>query len=153
MGGILLKKDYHSMPILFKPTYLNITPSSLSLGPYAKVNGSTIVNSKAAPDFWTGSHINLLPGNYTATFYLSSNNVSAQHSGLISLDVTVGSNVTVINSTEVYTNSFTSQNEIVSFSLNFTTATIATGVQLRGMFPTGLSQLTLYAISLEQTSG
>lgn len=152
MGGILLKKDYHGMPVLFKPTNINITASSLSLGPYAKVNGSTIVNSRAANDSWYGPYINLLPGNYTATFYLSSNNVSAQHSDLISLEVAVGSNVTVINSTEVYTNNFTSQNEIIKFSLNFTSAIITTGVQLRGMFPTGLSQVTLYNISIEQTS-
>ena len=128
----------------------------LALRPFfwdAKVNGSTIVNSNTASDFWSGPYINLLPGNYTATFYLSSNNVSAQHSGLVSLEVAIGSNATVINSTEVYTNNFTSPNEIVTFSLNFTSSIITTGVQLRGMFPTGISQLTLYAISLEQTSG
>ena len=152
IGGILLKENYHGMPVLFKPTNLNITPSSLPLGPYATANGSKIVNSNTAYDFWSGPYINLSPGNYTATFYLSSNNVSAQHSGLLSLDVAIGSNATVINSTEVYTNNFTSPNEIVTFSLNFTSSIITTEVQLRGMFPTGLSQVTLYNISLVQNS-
>lgn len=152
MGGILLKENYHGMPVLFKPTNLNITPSSLLLGPYAKVNASTLVNTNTAYDFWFGPYINLLPGNYTATFYLSASNVSAKHIALLSLDVAVGSNVTVINSTEVYTNNFTSQNEIIAFSLNFTSARITTGVQLRGMFPTGVSQLTLYSIAIQQTS-
>ena len=65
---------------------------------------------------------------------------------------TIGSNATVINSTEVYTNNFTSPNEIVTFSLSFTSSIITTEVQLRGMFPTGLSQVTLYNISLVQNS-
>lgn len=152
MGGILLKRDYHDLPVLFKPTDFNLTPSSLSLGPYASANGSTIIDSKAAYDFWYGPYITLLPGNYSATFYLSSSNISSTHNRLLSLDVAVGPNSTILNATSVYSNMFTSSGNVVAISFNFTSNIITSDLQLRGMFPSGLSQLTLYNISLKQIS-
>ena len=88
-------------------------------------------------------------GKYS-TFYLSSSNISTQRINLINLEVTDGPNSIVLNSTEVYTTDFVSPGSMVAFSLDFTTKVIITGLQLRGMLPSGFSQLTLYSISIKQ---
>lgn len=152
MGGVLLKENYNGSPILYRPTDLNFSLASLSLGPGATINGSNLVDSTAGYDFWFGPYINILPGNYTATFYLSSSKISAENISLINLDVAVGPNATILNSTEVNTSSFITSNSVVAFSLDFSTKLITTDLQLRGMFPTGFSQITLYKISLIQNS-
>jgi len=92
MDAVLLRQGYRGSPILFKPLNLNFNLSSLSLRPYTSVYGSTIIDSKASSDFWYGPVINIPPGNYPVTFYLSSSSISSGHNPLLNLDVEFGSN-------------------------------------------------------------
>ena len=152
-GAVLAIQGYAGAPEIYVPTDLNFTGSEMTpFSGIGQVNGSTIQGSGPGYSIWYGPYVTLPPGQYRCTFKLSSNETSSGSEGLVRLEVSENSGSTVLNSTVVTAQNFSGPGVITSFELTFDLGNVTSGVEFRGMFPTGIATITLTSVLVRQTS-
>ena len=149
-GALLLERGYAGRVVLFQPTVYSYTGSQLV--PYAAtVVGTTIVGGAAAGWMWYGPYVQLLPGNYTVNFTLSSNRTAPVGSSTITLDVESSGVPGSYAAQTIHLGNFTDPEVPMQFELRFTLPTITSDVEFRGVSPTGVATLTLWGITVTST--
>ncbi len=149
MGAILLERGYTGLPILFAPLDFSIGITSFYIPNNSElVNNSTILGLKGGQSMWFGPYINLPPGKYSVTYYISSSNASKSTQNAISIDTVYGN--TILASQNISINQFQDNNSIKSFTLFFQLNDYEGNIQFRGMNYNGNSDLTFYGVTILQ---
>jgi uncharacterized membrane protein len=124
-GVILLKRGYDGDVLLSKKVVYVYNYRNLSLWYGSQIYDHTSVSvnvlmhrlNDSIGTFWFGPYSSLLPGNYTATFRLKAENVTAEH--LLSLRVTRKLGSVVLASYEVNGSDFEREGFWQNFTLSF----------------------------------
>ena len=150
-GALFLSEGYQGAPRLFEPVNVTLPPSELTPFGGLTVRNGTISGSGPAYSLWYGPFLTLYPGRYTAIFDLSSNTTGSTASA-ITIDVTSANGAHLLAGATLSPSNFTAADTSTQFSLSFNLTGLTTSVELRGMFPTGVAQITLEGIHLQQLS-
>ena len=81
---------------------------------------------------------------------MASNLTSPALSRAITLDVTTGAGSKELVRSDVTLGDFRANGQVTTFLLNFHLSNVTTGVEFRGMFPSGAAQITLIGIQAVQ---
>jgi hypothetical protein len=150
-GAILLQRGY-SGPALFVPLDTNFTATTLTPYGGTSIVGSTFTRSTAGFSMWYGPYDTLYPGNYTATYVLSTNTTAVGSQALLTLDIVSNGGSTLYNSLTLNESAFAEANRPTTFTVGFQLSQVVTGMQFRGMNATGSANLTMYGVTIEQQS-
>jgi uncharacterized membrane protein len=151
-GAILTEKGYSGPPALYVPLATNYTATTLTGYGGTQVVGTSFVSDAAAFSMWYGPYSTLYPGNYSAMYVLASNTTSNASAPVITLDVVSDGGSTVYRSETLNESEFARPNAPTAFVLDFHIDQMVTGVQFRGMFPTGAAQVTMFGVTVQQLS-
>jgi len=124
-GVILLKRGYRGEILIFEETISVYNHENLTLRYGSRTHdptstsGTVLVHQPSDPlgCFWFGPYVNLLPGNYTATFRLKVENITTGH--LLTLRVTRKLGTVVLASLEVKGSDFERKMSWQNFTLSF----------------------------------
>lgn len=150
-GALLLGRGYTGSPELFEPTNQTYNAYMLTAFSSSTVENGRIVGSAHAYSVWYGPFATLYPGNYTTTFFLSSSRTGNSSAQLVTIDVTATQGSVTLATEPLYASNFTAVNTTQAFVLHFHLANVTTGIELRGMYPTGEATISLTAVTLNQT--
>ena len=100
-------------------------------------------------DAGPGLYVQLLPGNYTVSFTLSSNRTSPADVRTITLDVEASG--VIYGEQPIALGNFSAPDTATQFELRFALPSITSDVEFRGVSPTGESTLTLSEIWVTST--
>jgi uncharacterized membrane protein len=152
-GAIMLERGFHGPPLLYEP--VNTTYLGTDLSPYqgvGKAVGSTIVGSGPGFSLWFGPYTTLLPGSYSCTFLLESNETTSSTKTLLTIDVTAGAGSAVVATEAISALDFSAPSIATALTLQFSLQNVTLGMEFRGMYPTGLATITLEQVRIVQTS-
>jgi uncharacterized membrane protein len=140
-GALYLQRGYSGAPELYHP--LNEDFPGTSLTPFLAVpNGTELTGSGPGYSLWYGPFLTLYPGNYSCQFTLTSNTTLPSLGMALTIDVTAANGAALLATESVYPANFTAANQATVFELNFHLSQVATQVELRGMYPTGVAQVS-----------
>jgi uncharacterized membrane protein len=151
-GAILTERGYSGPPTLYLPYFENLTATSLVAYGGTSTVGTSFVRSTAGFSMWYGPYATLYPGNYSATYTLATNTTSNGPQPLLTLDVISNGGSRSYAETALDESAFARANEPTAFTLDFHLAQTVSGLEFRGMFPTGAASLTLFGVTVQQLS-
>jgi uncharacterized membrane protein len=152
-GAILLEQGFSGPLRLYAPSDTNYTGSQLFPYPsIGKVVGKTIAGSGPGPVLWYGPYATLLPGDYSCTFLLETNETTSRNAPLLTLQVTAHFGNRVLQHEAVTATDFSAPFVATEFTLPFQVSNVTPDVEFRGVSPTGVANVTLEMVEVIQTS-
>lgn len=148
-GALLLERNYSGSPVIFIPNNLTLKANDFSILNNSEMVGNSVIKGiKTGFTMWYGPYVYLPPGSYSATFELSSANVSVSPKSIVTLDVVSGN--TTYASSNISVNQFSSNMSIRYFTLNFSLQGYVGPMQFRGMNYISNASLSFYGVNITQ---
>lgn len=150
---ILFKRNYFDNPVIsetFKQTY-GIDELSFK---GIELEDKTIVNpiGSNSKTFWFGPYIFIPPNSYNVTFEIRRDDLDVnQNSSLIMLNIAKNRGENTIVQKELQYSDV--GNDWTNVSINFTTSSIVTDLEFRGMYPSKDTNIYLKQITIEEITG
>lgn len=153
-GAVLLQRSFVGEPLLFEPFNRTWTPDELSLFSGMRTEELLVHPASAGNSFsfWFGPYAVLPPGQYSARFSLQVEGLVPPDARIITLQVASDFGNRLWTSQDITLGQFSSARSWQTFTLNFSLSEFVTGVELRGMFVTSATTISLQTVSLVQNS-